>query len=399
MKVSEEYPVPNELERRVAKLRDEAIDLADSEMRKGRRIRDTTVDAVQAMATGTSGFPSLLPGEEFSGGSFGRRTQAQPLDDIDLFFPLDAAALRMESPSNSPTRERLVTSSDENALGCRSQLYTGDWLDSGKVLDHIVELLCRNLPLGIGKCEKNARARCVHMTYEGINVDLVFVLMSEVPGSIDRYYLPTGDSWCWKATNPKEDQRQLSDENQRHNGLLLPTIRALKAWNDHWLGGTLKSVHLEVLASHYVFRLATIDNVVSALTYAFHELPAQLARECPDPTGLGDPLDVNLHPDDREWVIGEAEGVASLAVEANQLAVNDPAEAARKWRQILLMDGQERPERGRQPRPPRHNGDFGQPAHHCDEPYRYKQFGVPLPRSEDRPTRAPNQSGRSGEYA
>lgn len=401
MKVSELHPVPSALDDLVGQVRRDKVDLDQSEMRKGRRIRTAVRDATRDMAAAVSGFPALLADEEFLGGSFGRRTQAKPLDDIDLFVPLDAAALRMESPTNSPTAERLVTRSEVYALGCDEVLHQGLWLDSAKVLDHLAALTCSYIPLGVADCEKNNSDRCVHMTYDGINVDLVFVLMSQVPGTIDRYHLPSGDTWRWKATNPKEDQRQLSRANQdQHGGLLLPTIRALKAWNDTWLGGRLKSVHLEVLASHHVFAGVQIDNVVSALTYAFHRLPELLKQPCPDPTGLGDPLDVNLHPDDRSWVIGEAETAAVTAAKTNALACSDPATAAKRWEGILLLiDGEEKPDRAHQPRPARHDTEFGQPAHHCEGSIRYKQYGIALPQTEDRPPRPSDQSDRRGEYA
>lgn len=392
--------MPVGLDGAVAKVRRAGIDLNPEGMAKGGRIRDAVFDAVREMASGTAGFPSLLADEEFMGGSFGRRTQALPLDDIDLFFPLDSAALRMESPSNSPTDERLVSRSEENALGCSTALREGLWLHSAKLLDLIEVLACANIPLGVAACEKNSSGRCLHMKYDGINVDLVFVLMSQVGGT-ERYHLPSGDSWCWKATNPKEDQRQLSKANQeQHGGLLLPTIRALKAWNDTWLGGRLKSIHLEVLASHHMFSEIAIDNVVAALTFAFKRLPKLLDGPCPDPTGLGDPLDVNLHPDDRAWVKEEAEAAYRMAVEANTLAQTDVAGGAKRWEEILLLvDGEEKPDRVRQPRPPRHNAQFGQPAHHCEGTFSYKQFGVLLPRTEDRPARPADQSGRSGEHA
>lgn len=400
MNVSERFRVPDGLEKLVRAIREDHIDLnSETDMKKGARIRDVMIAAVKDMASSTAGFPRLLAEEEFVGGSFGRRTQAQPLDDIDLFFPLDAAALRMESPSSSPTRETLVSRSDENALGCVSTLHDGNWLDSIRVLDHI-EDRATALPLAVAAPSKNSRGRCLQTTYEGINVDLVFVLMGEMPGhEIDRYHLPTGDSRCWKATNPKEDREQLSAANQNHNGLLLPTIRALKAWNDHALGGRLKSVHLEVMASHYLFTKVTIDNVVAALILAFHDLPDLLAGPCPDPTNLGEKLDVNLHEDDRLYARTAAGDAAVEAVHLNEIAATDPEQAARGWSRLLLADGPKAPERDRPRRPPRHDADFGQPASRCDDPNRYKQFGVAVPRREDLPTRAPDQSGRDAEYA
>src|SRR5947208_482129 len=97
-KTSELCPIPTGLDKRIAdNIRSKHIDLDADDMAKGRTIAAGVTVAVETLAA-LGKLPPLLSGRIFCGGSFGRRTQARPLDDIDLFIPLDAKALTLESP-------------------------------------------------------------------------------------------------------------------------------------------------------------------------------------------------------------------------------------------------------------------------------------------------------------
>lgn len=393
---SQHCPAPPALERAVAAVRAAKIDLDDkTDMTKGRKIATDVIDAVMTLSS-LGSLPVVLNGEPFVAGSFGRRTQAQPLDDIDIFIPLDAASLALESPANHPTSEQLVSVSSTAPLGCRSTLQSGPWLDSGETLDSCVAGLHKIALAGVTNVGKNPRGRCAHLTYGGINVDLVFVLWSKQPNEIDRYHLPSGADWTWKTANPKDDQARLTRDNQDlHGGLLLPTIRAMKAWNDHACGGRLKSIHLEVLLLERIFANTKIDSVVSALTCAFEQLPAALSSSCPDPTRLGPDLDASLPDADREWMQAAATSAAADAAAANKLATGDLQAATARWEAILLTQGAPAPKRAaRTAEPGRHDGGFGQPAHHCTP-----AATVPPPKAQYRPVVPVNQQGRSGKYA
>lgn len=398
MKTNDLYDVAHGLESAVVRMRRGRIDLSDSEMVKGRRIQAEVTSAVEELS-GRDGFPVLLDDEPFGAGSFGRRTQAQPLDDIDIFFPLDAGDLRMESPEGKPTAESLISRSPNTSLGCEEPLYEGRWLHSGRVLDRIVPLLCEQLVLRPRQsdCGKNRRGRCAHFSYEGVNVDLVFVLWAE-HASMDRYLLPAGSFWSWKASNPKDDQRRLTRENQdQHNGLLLPAIRLLKAWNDHPCGGRLKSIHLEILLTERIFADVEIDGTVSALAFALDRLPEALDQTCPDPTGLGDDLDVNLDLENRRWVQEHARSCGNQLRQVLDEAGDDLGRAAAAIELMLLSNGDEPPSRDRADRQPRHDDELGQPAHRCNHPGE-KDFYVPPFRTEDRAPYRADQTKRSGQY-
>jgi hypothetical protein len=391
---SDRFPVPAGIEDRVAQIRRERIDLSKEDTRRGRSIIADVTAALDGLS-GRNGFPLLLPGEAFSAGSFGRKTQARPLDDIDLFIPLDAASLRMEDPSGRPTEESLVSRVNERSLGCDPTLGQAPWLASHLVLDRICPILCQHIALHPrSDCGKNRRGRCAHLTYSGINIDLVFVLWAK-HRRLDRYLLPCGTSWRWKASNPKDDQQRVTAANIRNLGHLLPVIRILKAWNDHPGGGRLKSIHLEVLLVEHIYGAGqvTIGSPVSGVANALAALPDALRRSCPDPTGLGDDLDVNLDQEDRDWMIAKATNDAARFQHALTMGQDDPDAAAREIEAILLTKGPERPTRDRQDREPRHDGEQGQPAQRCDA-----ALPPPAIHATDRPTQPANQTRRSGQY-
>lgn len=397
---------PVELERRLGDLRRRRIDLSDggpdSDMARGRAITDDVINAVEGLSE-QHGFPKVIKGQSFGAGSFGRRTQAQPLDDIDIFIPLSGAGLRMEDQYGTPTDEALQGEQAKEPLGCEPSLGNGVWLDSAKLLDRIVPSLCEHLALAPrSDCGKNRRGRCAHLTYNGVNVDLVFVLWAEHP-RIDRYLLPCGTSWRWKASNPKDDQHRLSAANKHHGGLLLPTIRCMKAWNDHACGGRLKSVHLEVLLAEHILGddyPGKITSTVGAITYALEALPDYLNQSCADPTGLGDDLDVNLAAEERSWVQQRASQDAQRMKDAIELSFDDPDAAIGEVEAILLTQEPEPSSRDRENREPRHDSEVGQPAQRCndDERDRLKSINVPPFRAEDCPTQPSDQTGRSGRY-
>jgi len=68
----------------------------------GRAIRDSVIEGLQRIS-GEHGFPLVLAGTSFGAGSFGRRTMAQPLDDIDIYLVLNAGGCRsfMKEPPTS----------------------------------------------------------------------------------------------------------------------------------------------------------------------------------------------------------------------------------------------------------------------------------------------------------
>lgn len=398
--------IPEGLEARVDAFRREEIDLSDdaptSDMARGRQIIEDVTRAVEGLS-GRHGMPRLLSGEAFRAGSFGRRTQAQPLDDVDIFFPFDAAALEMRGPDGVPTAETLVWRDAKDALGCDQALRPNEWLDSRTVLDRAVGALGEISLPGVSGVGKNARGRCAHLTYLGVNVDLVFVLWAKHP-RMDRYLLPEGGSWHWKASNPKDDQARLTEANQTHDGNLLPVIRCLKAWNDHACGGRLKSVHLEVLVTQTVFGTAsgvTIDSRTAAIVWALGQLPDALRSRCEDPTGLGPDLDANLHPDDRDWVVARATEAAARLTAAFREHHGDPDAAFGVVRRVLMDEGSSAPKRDREAAEPRHTGEFGQPAADCadGDRERWRSVGaVPAARREDRPPKVANQTDRPDDY-
>jgi hypothetical protein len=399
MKTSDDFPVATGLEHSFADIRRQYIDLTDEEMDRGRRIRDAVIEAVCLLDSRFPGFPHLIEGEAFLAGSFGRRTQAQPLDDVDIFFPIEGSELRMLAPGLQPTPERLdAGQSLAPTLGSQESLFTSErWLDSRLVLSCFGQGLF-NTVLDVE--DAGIKARCGFVVIDGVNVDVVPVLVSDSPSG-KRFHLPGGlETPHWRATNPKKDQLRLTTENTtRHFGKLLPTVRAMKAWNDHACRGRLKSVHLEMLLTESVFSGVQIDSVISGVLFALAHLPEHLSHRCADPTGLGDELDVNLNDEDRKWVIERAQLDTQSALAANKLARTDLDRGCADLAEVILKSGAKAPQRDRPSRAPRHDVDFGQPAStRAGVVGVAPSSAVPAAVKSDL-QRAPDQSRRRPEYA
>ncbi len=399
MNTSDDFPVAAGLEQGFADIRRRYIDLTDQEMNKGRRIRDAVIEAVCLLDSRVPGFPHLIKGEAFLAGSFGRRTQAQPLDDVDVFFPIEGSELRMLAPGLQPTPEQLdAAQSLAPTLGSQEILFTSDrWLDSRSVLSSFAQGL---LHMVLDVEDAGIKSRCGFVVIDGVNVDIVPVLVSDSPSG-RRFHLPGGsDTPHWRATNPKKDQLRLTTENTaRHFGKLLPTVRAMKAWNDHACDGRLKSVHLEMLLTEGVFSDVRIDSVTSGVFFALAHLPEHLSHRCADPTGLGDELDVNLNEEDRKWVIERAKLDTESALAANQLAQTDLERGCAELANVILISGAKAPQRVRPSRPPRHDPNFGQPASARSGVVGVAPISAVPAAVKSGLQRAPDQSRRRPEYA
>jgi hypothetical protein len=187
------------------------------------------------------------------------------------------------------------------------------------------------------ECGLNTKRHSAYIKFaSGLNIDISPVLWAVFSNSIDRYYMPVGNgSNFWKATNPKEDQRRVSEINQQKGGLLLPSIRMLKWWNTNMNAGRLKGIHLEVMAEQAVTGRA-VSGIAEALHLQFASIASQLDPACSDPTGLGDALDKNLSWQDRQaskTAASNAHNAANLAGVYYSIGLSDLGRAS--WQQVF----------------------------------------------------------------
>src|SRR5215212_2915367 len=72
----------------------ELVDLGQPTTRAGRMIAQSVIQTMEFVSNRDNNCPTIIAGESFIAGSLGRRTQAQPLDDIDVYLVMDAPTMR-----------------------------------------------------------------------------------------------------------------------------------------------------------------------------------------------------------------------------------------------------------------------------------------------------------------
>jgi hypothetical protein len=156
-----------------------------------------------------SSFPAVLKDADFLGGSFARHTKVRPLDDIDIYIPLDGANLFYYMHGTMLPYRVLSDDRRWNPL-LTPRWANGTLVSPSKVVNEFTSVLRRKFPqTGI---KSNGQAVTVQMTYgetsasSGLGFDVVpcFSLVPQGGGGGSFYLIPDGGD-KWIRTNPIKD--------------------------------------------------------------------------------------------------------------------------------------------------------------------------------------------------
>jgi len=196
--------------------------------------------------------------QDFLTGSYQRRTAIRPLHDIDLFVVLEPTAhgpLRHAAPTDAL---RLVQAALDRA-----------WPNK----EH---------PL--------IQTRSVNIEFAGTGIGYD-VVPAFAQG--EHYMIPDRATNRWITSNPRIHANLSTEANQRANQLLKPAFKALKHWREGH-GRLGRSFHLEVLSWRAFDTPPTTR--LDALVDLFASLEESVMAPCPDPAGLGPPIDAGQDP-------------------------------------------------------------------------------------------------------
>lgn len=173
--------------------------------------------------------------------------------------------------------------------------------------------------------------QAVTITFSDFKVDVV-------PGfyrSGGGYLIPNTQGSTWIETNPKEHERLSSENNQAHNGDLVPLEKMIKRWNRE-IGRHFRSFHLEVLAWD-ILDGVTISSFSSGARYYFDKGRTTIKQKNADPAGYGG--DVGYYISSQAQIdeaVSRFTTAYNRAIKAEEYeAKGKVADAIGEWRKIF----------------------------------------------------------------
>ena len=204
-------------------------------------------------ASRDSAFPAILSraDSDFLGGSFARHTKNWPLDDIDVYLPLEGwNLLYLSAGRRLPYTVRSDGPRSFNPL-LLPRWMDGIYVSSAKVVSEFARALRRHYPAETG-VSSNRTCVTVRMSHgetqaaDGLGYDVVpcFSLKPDDPNELEFYLMPDGRGG-WMKTNPKLDT-DISDILQNFNRKFYrKVVKLIKYWNQVQLDAAFSSYYLE----------------------------------------------------------------------------------------------------------------------------------------------------------
>ena len=191
--------------------------------------------------------------DTFLTGSYSRHTMIAPLKeaDIDIFIILD-----------------------------RKYFYHYDGKNGGPA--GLLELLKSSLKRTYSRTPDISRnGQAVTITFSDFIVDVVPAFNRKGGG----FLIPNSQTQSWLSTDPKKHVEIWSQENQLHNGNLVPLIKMIKRWNK-MIKNFFMSFHIEVMVLQILHNV-TITDFPSGVRYFFDKGRYHVSKENPDPAQYG----------------------------------------------------------------------------------------------------------------
>lgn len=293
---------------------------------------------------GDDTFPSVLEKEDsdFISGSYGRHTKVWPLDDIDLFFPLDGGGLHyfrggIETPNTVVTDGDVIFNP---LLGPRWA--SQNRISSTRLVSEFRAVLGRHYSRS--EVSANGEAITVQLTLgandesDGLNFDVVPCFRLNPHDDSNSFYLIPDGRDGWKHTNPRLDESVCEALQKYNEGRYRKVVKLVKYWNDVYFDEAFTSYYVElVLANHFSALMNSGRRMVSVsggVLIAFDALKAaRLRGDIPSPVPFAAPVKApTLNSDQDLKLTGAVE--LSAAAFADEGAGRGE-QAVSRWKKIF----------------------------------------------------------------
>jgi hypothetical protein len=290
-------------------------------------------------------FPRVLSkiDSDFLGGSFARHTKTWPLDDIDLYVPLDGHNLfYMQNGQRLP----YVVQSDGILL--RNPLLTerwanGQYVSSAKLLLEFSRVLARHYRGSDVRINGNRVSirmkQGASADSDGLGYDIVpcFSLKPDRAGEFEVYLIADGYGG-WTRTNPRLDADVCEILQAFHNKIYRKVVKLVKYWNETRLVSNISSYYIEfAICTEFLNRKVNnqpFSRITEGLAAAFDALDRAFMA--------GDQTSwiANAPPIRKPLLTASQSGLLKFARNASELAciyegLGKDGESREQWRSVF----------------------------------------------------------------
>lgn len=309
-----------------------SINLDPKDTKGARRSRTWLRERLAGFHDTYDDFPLQYAEKHIDYGSFARRTQLRPLDDVDIIHCISAEGAWYTDHGSYIS----ITTFDNSRLaGFRHD--GASTLNSRRVLRKLVKHLKEIPQYDDAGIKVDGVAATLELNSYDWNFDITpgFFTVPALDGRT--YYLIPDGNGHWMKTDPRKDRDRVTAVNQRHSGRVLDVVRMMKFWNRRPTMPSVPSYAFEaMLLDHYEGRLTTADEwidmeVPGVLTH----IASAVYGAIQDPKGIQGDLNT-LDFSSRMRVAQRAASDASKASEARQLEnQGDHKAAIKKWGEVF----------------------------------------------------------------
>jgi hypothetical protein len=217
---------------------------------------------------------------------------------------------------------------DVDIVAVMDPSYFEQWGGQASLLDKVRRVLLKRYPT-TPKISRDGQA--VTITFSDFVVDVVPAFHRQGDG----YLIPDSIRKTWISTDPKRHVEIWAEANKKHQYMLVPVIKMVKAWNKMH-SALLRSFSLEAMTLQTLSNV-TISNYPSAVRYFFDKARTQIRSGIYDPAGYGGNAASYLDTYEKvNQVVTRLESAYQRAVDAEGLDQRGrPDLAFDKWRMIF----------------------------------------------------------------
>lgn len=235
--------------------------------------------------------------DSFLTGSYSRHTMIAPLSeaDIDIFVILNPSYYEEDGQAN--------------------------------LLDRVKRVLLKTYTK-TPKISRNGQA--VTITFTDFIVDVVPAFYRNGGG----FLIPNSIKKEWISTNPKTHVEIISNENDKHDGNLIPLVKMIKGWNKN-INHAFVSFYLELLAIT-IFTKVTISDYPSGMRYFFEKGGEAIKYNVKDPVEYGGQINGLDIVSTAKEAVSRFETAYNRAKKAEEYERNGDTESAiGEWKKIF----------------------------------------------------------------